>query len=283
MAREKVKFYVERGSFGVQATVILMSLSVAFRIIGCWGLWDDRTFAVWQIALPIFSALLLILSVWFLGKHALWASFVPVLLGAVFFIVKSLGFESMMHTVLCIVLYTAVIVLYFCTVFGILRTKWILALLFGLPFLYHVFIEDLSALRDTANPISFSAGMQEMSVLCTMLGLFFLSVSMKKLVKEQLPDLPKIRGPRVLIPKKRKDSADKDATMEEANPEAGSEAPVTENKTDEAELHGNNITESYAEESDKENDGSDDSTEAQGSLLQGKPNTNDGADDSGKI
>ena len=209
MGGKRVKFYIERNSFGVQAMVILLSLSIAFRVIGCWGLWADRNFLMLQIALPVISALLLIVSVLLLGKRALWISFIPVLLGAVFFIIKSLGFESMLHTILCIVLYVAVIVLYFCTVFGILPTKWVLVILFGLPFLYHIFVEDLAVLRDTENPVSFAAGMQEMGVLCIMLGLFFLSLSMKKTVIEKEPvagELPKMKGPKVLFPKKKEDS-----------------------------------------------------------------------------
>ena len=69
--------------------------------------------------------------------------------------------------------------------------------LFGLPFLYHIFIEDLPALGDTANPVSFSGGMQEMSVLCIMLGLFCLSLSMKKSLVEpiHLPKIMKPKGP----------------------------------------------------------------------------------------
>ncbi len=209
MGGKRVKFYIERNSFGVQAMVILLSLSIVFRIIGCWGLWTDRNFLMLQIVLPVFSALLMIASVLLLGKRALWISFIPVLLGAVFFIIKSLGFESMLHTILCIVLYVAVIVLYFCTVFGILPTKWVLVILFGLPFLYHIFVEDLAALRDTENPVSFAAGMQEMGVLCIMLGLFFLSLSMKKTVIEKetvAGELPKMKGPKVLFPKKKEDS-----------------------------------------------------------------------------
>lgn len=180
MKTDKVRFYTERGSFGIQATVILMSLSAVFRVIGCWGMWNDRSYAITQIALPVISALLLAVCVWLLGKHALWLSFIPVTLGAVFFIVKAMNFDSQLHMILCVLLYIAVIALYGCTVFGIIRTKWILVLLFGIPFLYHIFVEDLPALRDTANPVSFASGMQEMGVLCIMLGLFFLSVSMKK-------------------------------------------------------------------------------------------------------
>ena len=197
MKTEKVRFYTERNSFGVQAMIILMALSIAFRLIGCWGLWNDRSFAIAQIALPIGSALLLMAFIWLFGRRALWLSFIPVILGAVFFIIKSLSFESTVHTVLCILLYSAVIALYTGTVFGVIRTRWILVLLFGLPFLYHIFIEDLPALRDTANPVSFSGGMQEMSVLCIMLGLFCLSFSMKKSIVEPAIHLPRIRKPKV--------------------------------------------------------------------------------------
>ncbi len=199
MKKEKVKFYVERDSFGVEACVIFMALSIIFRIIGCWGLWNDKSYAILQIALPIASALLLILCVTLLGKKALWLSFIPVALGAVFFIVKALSFPTL-HMVLCILLYIAVMALYFCTVFGIFKTKWFLVPLFGLPFLYHVFIEDLKALQDTANPVTFAEGMQEMGVLCIMLGLFFLSLSMKKQITETEDELPKIKAPIVLAP-----------------------------------------------------------------------------------
>lgn len=198
MKKEKVKFYVERSSFGVQAMIILMALSAVFRIIGCWGMWNDHNYALTQIALPILSALLMILCVWLLGGKALWLSFVPVFLGVVFFIIKAVDFENRIHMILCIFLYIAVASLYFCTVFGIIKTKWILTPLFGLPFLYHIFVEDLTALRDTANPVTFSAGMQEMGILCIMLGLFFLSISIKKQVKEQEVKLPKIKAPKVV-------------------------------------------------------------------------------------
>ncbi len=203
MKKERVSFYLEKNSLGVQAMTVLLSLSAVFRVIGCWGLWNDRNYAVMQIALPVFSALLLVACVWLLGKKALWLSFIPVVLGAVFFIVKSLGYENTIKTVLCIVLYCAVIGLYFCTVFGIIRTKWILVSLFGIAFLYHIFIQDLAALRDTANPVSFAAGMQEMSVLCILLGLFFLSLSMKKNVTEQKQILPPIRKPKVVAPEEK--------------------------------------------------------------------------------
>ena len=223
MKTERVKFYTERNSFGVQAMIILMALSIAFRLIGCWGLWNDRSFALAQIALPIGSALLLMVFVWLFGRRALWMTFVPVILGAVFFIIKSLGFESTVHTVLCILLYAAVIALYSGTVFGLIQTKWILVALFGLPFLYHIFIEDLPALGDTVNPVSFSGGMQEMSVLCIMLGLFCLSFSMKKSIVEPI-HLPRIMKPKE--PGKQKKTEEPTANEKGPSEEVTEEVPA---------------------------------------------------------
>lgn len=229
MTGKKVKFYAERSSFGVQAMVILLALSVVFRIIGCWGLWNDRSYALLQISLPVLSALLMIAFVLIFGKRALWITFFPVVLGAVFFIIKSLGFTSLVHTILCIVLYVAVIGVYFSTVFGILPTKWPLVLLFGIPFLYHVFIEDLPALQNTANPPTFAAGMQEMGILCIMLGLFFLALSMKKDVTEEAADLPKMKGPKVLSPEKNDNQAAvPENEMPAANPAAEGEMTSAE-------------------------------------------------------
>ena len=56
MKKQKIKFYIEPKSFLIQSSVILMALSVVFRLIGCWGLWNDEFFAVTQIALPVASA-----------------------------------------------------------------------------------------------------------------------------------------------------------------------------------------------------------------------------------
>lgn len=225
MKKEKVKFYVEPKGFLAQSSVILMALAIVFRIIGCWGLWDNEFYAVTQIALPIAAGLLFILLVMLLGKHALWATSLPVLMGVAFFILKSLGFESMLHTVLCILLYVLVAVLYVGTVFALIRTKWLLIPLFALPFLYHVFVEDLAALRDTANPVTLAAGLQEISVLCIMLSLLFISFAMKK-KKPQLEDveLPKMKAPKVIPPQQ---SEPEQPTAAESAPEAG-EAQMTD-------------------------------------------------------
>ena len=180
LEESRVKYYVERQSFFARAAVTLMLLSAVFRLIGCWGLWGDPYFAATQIALPLACCLVFVLFLLLLGKRLFAATSLPVLLGVVFFIIKSFTFDSWVHTVLCILLYLLVAVLYTATAFGYVHTKWLLVPLFGLPFLYHIFVEDLAALRNTENPLSFSAGMQEMSVLCVMLALLCTALAMKK-------------------------------------------------------------------------------------------------------
>jgi hypothetical protein len=105
---------------------------------------------------------------------------ISVFLGVVFFMVKAFTFETMIHTVLCLILYTAVLVFYSLTVFGVIRTKYLLYPLFGLPFWYHVIVED-SQYYYLADPMPpFVEWLPEISVLCIMAALFCVSVSMRK-------------------------------------------------------------------------------------------------------
>lgn len=183
MKEAKIKFYVERSSFWTQGALIFMGLSIIFRVIGCLGLMDDRFFLLTQVALPVVSGALFILLLALLGKAALWTTFLPVLGGVAFFVIKATGFENTVQMLLCLLLYAVVAIVYCGTVFTLIRTKWLLVPLFLLPFCYHVW-EDIGRLRDTANPVTFAAGMQEMSVLGIMLSLLFASLAMKKLAKE---------------------------------------------------------------------------------------------------
>ena len=180
VTNQKIKYTIDKKSFFGHSAVLLMGLSAIFRVIGCWGLWTDTLFLVMHLAIPVVSCILLILCVSFLGKKGFFLSCVPVILGVVFFIYKAFSFESRIHMVLCILLYLAVAILYTGTVTGSIHTKWLLPPLFGLPFIYHIVVEDLPALSNTAVPVTFSAGMQEMSVLCIMAALFCVGMGLKK-------------------------------------------------------------------------------------------------------
>lgn len=203
--KPRAKFYVEKNSALVHAAVIFMALSAVFRLVGCWGMWGNQFFAASQIGLPLVCNLLFILFILLLGGRAFWTTLLPVILGVVFFIIKSFTLDSWLHTVLCILLYMLVAVLYSATAFGIIRTKWLLVPLFGLPFIYHVAVEDAAALR--AGTVTFAAGMQEVSVLCIMLALLFTALAMKKRKTIEDVELPKIKDPKVIVPAKPADAA----------------------------------------------------------------------------
>ena len=180
MNSSRVKYYIPRGSFFAESAMILLILAAVFRVIGCWGYWNDYVNFLMLLALPVCCCLLLALCILLFGKKGFFLSVIPVLLGVVFFVFKSLSFNSWLHTVLCILLYILVAVIYTATVFGWIGTKWLLPPLFVLPFVYHIVIEDLPALNNTAVPVTFAAGMQEMSILCIMAALFCVGMGLKK-------------------------------------------------------------------------------------------------------
>lgn len=200
--RPRAKFYVEKKGHFVHDAVLFMLLSVVFRIVGCWGLWTDKFFVITRILLPIGSALLFVLILRFLGDRAFSLTILPVLAGAAFFVIRALGFDNMLQAVLCIALCVLTAALYTLTAVGVIRTKWLLVPLFALALCYRVFVEDLMALRDTAEPVLFSEGMLELSIICILLGLMFTAMALKKRKLLEEANLPKIKDPVVIKPQK---------------------------------------------------------------------------------
>ena len=171
MDETKKKLYVERDGFWTEASMLLIALAVVFRVIGSIGRWEDTRYLLTQVALPVFSGLLFLLCLLFLGKKAFWSTVIPVVLGVVFFIFRIMGVENEWQMVGCIVLYVVLAVLYAMS-FSIPKLKWALA-------------------GNLENPVSFVDGMQEMSVLGIMLSLFCVSIAMKYPGKAHAPEQPK--------------------------------------------------------------------------------------------
>ena len=237
----KVRFAIGRKSFFGQGAVILLTLAIVFRLIGCWGQWGDRIFFAMDISLPVLSCLLYALCIYFLGRKGFFLSFLPVLAGAVFFSYKALGCGNMIYTVLYVLFCAIVAVVYACTMFGTIRTKWLLPPLFALPFVFFV-IRDLPALGDTANPVTFAAGMQEMAVLCMLLGMLFASLGIRR---RRPPEIPVVEGEAVepepmptfeeVLPEPSPAEPEPDLTEPEPSP-AEPEPDLTEPEQAEAEL-----------------------------------------------
>ena len=211
----KVKFYIDKTGFFAESAMILFLLSAIFRVIGCWGLWNNRVDFIMLLLLPACCCLLLTVCILVFGKKGFFFSFIPVLLGMVFFVFTSFG-EDWFYTVLYVLLELVIAVAYTGTVFGWIRTKWLLPPLFALPFLYRLIVVDIPALSNTAEPVSFAAGMQEMSVLFILAAMFCVSMGLKKKVRESaVKPAPAPAQPETAAPAP-------------AQPEAAASAPAAE-------------------------------------------------------
>lgn len=179
---EKIRYSVSRKNFFVWLSVGFMVLSALCRFFGYWGFWSNQTtqFNVFQIALPILCNILFAVIVVYAGRRFFSLTFIPVMLGVMFFIIKAFGFDSLLHTILCVCLYLAVAFVYTATVFGVIRTKWLLAPLFGLPLIVHIFVLDKDMFAPGGAPVPLNEWLPEMSVLCIMAALLSICFAMKK-------------------------------------------------------------------------------------------------------
>lgn len=167
-------YYLPSFNLPVILAVVMMLLSACLRI-AWWCGGGLSAYVFWtQAVLPITSCLMAVPIIFRDGKTRLFRTAVPVWLGCIFFALKALTFPSLLHTVLCLCLYALVAVLYTATVTGRVPTQRLLLPLFGLPLLYHIFVEDMG--RDW----TVGEFLAELSVLLIMAGLFCLSLAMKK-------------------------------------------------------------------------------------------------------
>lgn len=177
---EKTRFYLDKTGFFAESAMIFLVLAAVFRFFGCWGMWENKGEYVMLTLLPIFCCLLMTLCIIFFGRRCFFLSVIPVMLGVVFFVWKALYYPSWVNTVICVVYNLAVAVIYTGTVFGWIPTKWLLVPMFALPFLYRVSVIDIPALSNKAEPVLFSTGMQELSILGILAGMFCVAMALRK-------------------------------------------------------------------------------------------------------
>ena len=173
-------FYIKRDSIAACLSLFFMAASAIIRAV-YYSVTPMTPLVFWVHFVNVIAAAVVFgVAVILFGEKCPQLTAVSVLMGVVFFMVKAFTFETMTHTVLCLILYTAVLVLYSLTIFGIIRTKYLLYPLFGLPLLYHVFVEDMQiyVLADPQPP--FFEWLPEISVLCIMAALLCVSVAMRK-------------------------------------------------------------------------------------------------------
>lgn len=157
-----------------------MALSAVIRVIR-YSQAGLSGFDLWvYLIIPTLAAVWFLAALWLWGNRTLAPTCLSVLGGVFFFIVKAFTFDAMWHTILCCILYTAVLVLYCLTVLGVIPTKKLLYPLFGLPLAFHLFVEDMKNYVLTDPPADLWTWLPEISVLCIMAGLLCLSFAMEK-------------------------------------------------------------------------------------------------------
>lgn len=174
----RVQYSVDPKSQPVRIAAAFFILSFALRFTWCifWPEEAGESGLLLHGILPLGACLMFVLCVLRWGRTALWTSFFPVVLGVIFFALKADDFVWW-HQMLCALLYLLVAVLYGLTVFGVAAIRKLLIPLFGLPLLFHLFVEDLILYRTI---YTLPEWLQELSVLCIMAGLFSLSLAMRE-------------------------------------------------------------------------------------------------------
>ena len=160
--------------------VIAFSCCIPSQILGYREGLNNPYVTVTLVILPVLSASLMIAVILLFGRNALWLSVLPVCIGVLAFAFK-LSIDphgtGSLHHFSAVVLYIMIIVLWTLTVLYIIRTKWVLVMLFLIPFIKHVFVDVVPVLMHKTAPLSFSSWMKEFSMLFFMLALFFCALS----------------------------------------------------------------------------------------------------------
>ena len=156
----------------------MMAVSVLIRCIYFAVHGGTAGYLTVHLLLPILAAATIFTVV--LRKAPAEYTALGVLFGVVFFMIKAFTFASRLHTVLCLVLYLTVLCLYSATVFGMIPTKKLLYPLFGLPLLYHIFVEDMKLYVFAQPPVPYFEWLPEISVLLIMAGLLCISLGLEK-------------------------------------------------------------------------------------------------------
>ena len=205
--KEPSGFYVEKGSFFVHASVTILVIAVAFRLLGTLHLWNNMFQLATLVALPGVSALLFILFILLLGRVALWTTILPVLGGAAFFILSSIDEHPSWPMFICIALSFLASFVYTATLTGMIRTKWLNVIVFLGILVYQCAFIAYPAFSDQESPVSFADGMALLSSIGIVFAMFCASLAIRRRKPAKTEEeLPKIKDPKVVAPERADES-----------------------------------------------------------------------------
>ena len=178
----KLRYRVSQRNFFTRLTWILLGLAIVFTLMANWGFWsvDDQYFIYLQIVLPVVSCLLYMLIINHMGEKGFFLTSIPVMLGAAYLIICSASSGKPLHSILMIALCIVVTMCYIMTVFGLIRSKWMLLPIFILPLAYRIFIEDKELFFSGKGSFELNDLLPELGVLCMLCAMIFIVFAMKK-------------------------------------------------------------------------------------------------------
>jgi len=175
---KRMRVRINRKHPGAILAGCLMLISAILRIWYYADSMADAGTVFVHMILPVAAAASFLVGLIAAGRWWIPLSEAAVVLGVIFFIIKAFGFAPL-HQSLCTLLYITVLVLYSLTVFGYLPTHKLLYPLFGLPFLYHLLVEDTRLYFFAYPPSPVRFWVPEISVLCIMAALFFQTTAIR--------------------------------------------------------------------------------------------------------
>ena len=231
-----MKYCIEKKGFCAGASIVFLLLACVFRVIGSIPEFGNRVYMIAECALPAVCCLLYILCIVAFGRKVFWMSVIPVLFGAAFFALTALHLDNRLYLALSLALYLLVVIIYFVTMFGQGRTKWLLLILILLVIAGHAYLKDWPLITGKSTATLYEI-MLELSIVAMLLGLFFAVLGLKKKSKAKKTD--------EIIPPPMPGSS-----LNGKAPAAGDQMPVIQ-KTEEE----NNGSESESGKSDNEETG----------------------------
>lgn len=190
MKKEKQGFRVDYRRPTAMMSMLAFALSIPILIMGYADRLHEPMIAATVVLLPVLAAALMIAVIVFYGRTALWLTVFPVCLGITGFFFKLVidpRGQTPLHHIAAAALYFMIVLVWALTVFYVIRTKWILAVVFFLPFLKHLFVNDVPVLTGAAAAVSASTWLKELSVLSFLLALFFCAISFDDTGRQNQP------------------------------------------------------------------------------------------------
>ena len=180
MKTERKGFQIDAKRPSSILSMAAFACSIPLQIMGYADRLHEPVVALMLVVLPVLCAALMIAVMLRYGRDALWLSVLPVFLGVVSFFYKLVvdpRGTTLVHHIAAVALYALIVILWALTVFYVIRTKWVVTILFLIPFAIHILMNDIPVLLGIADPVSSSIWLKEFSMLFLMLGLSLCAMS----------------------------------------------------------------------------------------------------------